>query len=272
MKEKTVLKVLRKYYTGFFMAWGMFCWIPCPHKIWDEDARSECLAMLSLLGLFMGGLWYALALALIKLGIPAALSAGLLAVYPFAISGGTHLDGFMDSCDAMKSGRSLEEKQRILKDSHSGAFAIIGCAMIFVLSFAASLSLFPGTGAAGYDFLPLVLLPCVSRVVSSLDVMSHTPMGHSEYKGDFERQKKLLPKLVMTAILLAGTALFFCAAKAAGSVEYIHSGIAALLLEALAGVLFGAYARKSLGGMSGDIAGYEIVVMETAGLIALSAI
>ena len=42
-----------------------------------------------------------------------------------AVTGGFHIDGFMDTMDAFHSYKPREEKLAILKDSHIGAFAVI---------------------------------------------------------------------------------------------------------------------------------------------------
>ncbi len=44
---------------------------------------------------------------------------------PVLITGGIHLDGLLDTSDALSSYKPTEEKLQILKDSHAGAFAII---------------------------------------------------------------------------------------------------------------------------------------------------
>ena len=43
---------------------------------------------------------------------------------PVLITGGIHLDGLLDTADALSSYKTKEEKLEILKDSHAGAFAL----------------------------------------------------------------------------------------------------------------------------------------------------
>ena len=50
------------------------------------------------------------------------------------VTGGIHLDGFMDTTDARSSYGDREKKLAILKDSHVGAFAVIGCSFYLILS------------------------------------------------------------------------------------------------------------------------------------------
>ena len=56
-------------------------------------------------------------------GCPCA--AACRAAIPLLITGGFHVDGFMDTMDAVHSYQPKEKKLEILKDSHIGAFAVI---------------------------------------------------------------------------------------------------------------------------------------------------
>ena len=110
-----------KLITGFFMAWGNFLTLPCPLKRWDNDLKNYMLGFLPSVGLIIGLIWAGVSLLLAVLPIPFLVTAFLLTMVPFVLSGFLHLDGFMDCCDAILSRRPLEYRQRILKDSHTGA-------------------------------------------------------------------------------------------------------------------------------------------------------
>ena len=56
---------------------------------------------------------------------------------PLLITGGIHMDGFLDVTDARSSFQSRERKLEILKDPHAGAFAIAGCGVYLLLYTAA---------------------------------------------------------------------------------------------------------------------------------------
>ena len=147
---------MKKAITGFFMSWGMFCAIPCPLKIWDENAKLYSVVMLPILGFVIGAVWAVVAFLLSLLGAPQLLSAAILAVCTALVSGFIHLDGFMDCCDAILSRRDLAERQRILKDSHTGAFAVISVVILFLLQFGAFAEF------AGKNVWMLVFLPAGS--------------------------------------------------------------------------------------------------------------
>jgi adenosylcobinamide-GDP ribazoletransferase len=49
------------------------------------------------------------------------------------VTGGFHLDGLMDTCDGIFSGKGRAEMLRIMKDSHVGAFGVIGLVCTLLL-------------------------------------------------------------------------------------------------------------------------------------------
>ena len=44
--------------TPFFMAWMMFCSIPCPSKRWDPEKTDQMLMCLPYVGLAIGAIWF----------------------------------------------------------------------------------------------------------------------------------------------------------------------------------------------------------------------
>ena len=58
-----------------------------------------------------------------------------MVLIPFAVTGGIHMDGYLDTADAMASWQPRERRLEILKDSNAGAFAVISCAVWFPLQF-----------------------------------------------------------------------------------------------------------------------------------------
>lgn len=245
--------------TAFFMAWGMFLSIPCPCKIWDEKARPWQLVYLPLVGLLVGALWAFAAYLAGAFGSLPALCAAVLAALPFVLTGFIHLDGFMDCCDAILSRRDLQTRQKILKDSHVGSFAVVCTIFLMLFMFAAFLDL-----DAAKNYPGLLLIPVFSRFASSFCVFSCKPMHTSQYASGFEaaQNKRQLTALAILNVLAAGLGLLLlprpwftvCALGAEG---------AALLSCYLA--------RKNLGGMSGDISGFSMTLGEAAGLLLLLA-
>lgn len=245
---------MKKVITGFFMSWGMFCAIPCPVKLWDEQARPMMLVCFPILGILMGAIWALLGFVLSKLqwGL---FAAALMAVVPFLLTGFIHLDGFMDCCDAILSRRDLAERQRIMKDSHTGAFAVICVVILILMQFA---------GFSRFDFREkfpaLLLIPAATRACAACAVMNLRPIGHSSYAGAFD-SRVTSGHRTAAWILLAVTVL-----ASAGLFGVYGLGAAAAAAGYWLAVWF---ADRNLGGMSGDVSGYGLTIGEAVGAIVL---
>ena len=203
MKEK-----LRKPLTALMMAWGTYLAIPCPYKVWDDALRPWQIVCLPPVGLVVGGIWALCAGIFAKLGFTGFLAAAILAAVPFLVTGFFHLDGFLDCCDAILSRRDLAARQKILKDSRVGAFAVVSAVLLFLLSFAAladcSFSLI---------WRALLLIPVVTRCMAGVAVETFAPMQTSQYAGSFaagktKTQRRILLGMYITVMLVVFLWLF----------------------------------------------------------------
>lgn len=162
---------MSEWLDGFSMAWGMFLAIPCPLRRWNEKAREKMLVCLPLVGLAVGGIWLGLYLLLRHAAI-GGLYTFLMAALPWLVTGFMHLDGYMDVCDAVLSRRELATRQRILKDSHCGAFAVIGMVLLALCQWSVFLS-----GSADESLWGLLLIPVATRACAGLAVLKLRPMA-----------------------------------------------------------------------------------------------
>ena len=237
---------MKKYRNAFWMCQSMFCAIPCPSKIWDEEARPKMLLFLPIIGLEIGLLWAGLGWLCQWLGLPQLVIGLVLCAFPFLVSGFIHLDGFMDVTDAVGSCRDIEKRRSILKDSHVGSFAVIGCLLLMIAQFAFCAS---STG----EFLTLIFIPVVSRCCSALAVTLIRPMFTSQYAGAFQRGISKVEPVVLSVMLIAAVTVAFPLCGKAGFA--LVGGLAGYALALIKGF-------KSLGGMNGDIAGYALTLSE----------
>ena len=175
---------------SLIIAFAMYSKFPMPRVDWEKKALSWALCWFPLVGLAVGAvLWLWLALAG-WLGFGAVFTAALALLLPIALSGGIHLDGFCDTCDALSSHQSRERKLEILKDSHTGAFAIICCGLYLLVRGHMQLSTF-------VPYLAVcVLVPWLLPNLNELPALS-APW-------EYVRQRIYLEKY----ILLSGSMLF----------------------------------------------------------------
>lgn len=230
----------------------MFTAIPVPMKVWDEDARPLMTLFLPAVGLIIGGLWALLAYFLRLLKLPALISGAALCAYPFLITGGIHMDGYLDVTDAVKSCRDLSGRRRILKDPNVGSFAVLACVLLIMAQFA----LFSSAKDTA-DILTLILIPTVSRTAAGIAVTVLRPMSESQYSGAYRRGVKRSHAAVLSVLLALELSL--------GGVflgKYGLAGPAVVL-----GYCHHAWrACRSLDGFSGDISGYALTFAEVCGI------
>ena len=117
--------MVKKWFRACVMCFSMFCAIPSPFRVWDDEARPLMTLFLPAVGAWIGILWTGLAYLTKLLGLPALIAGAILCAYPFLVTGGMHFDGFLDVTDAVKSWRDLDERRRILKDPNVGSFAVL---------------------------------------------------------------------------------------------------------------------------------------------------
>ena len=235
-------------YHSFVIAFSMFSKIPMPRCDWSKEHMNYSMCFLPWIGAVMGGLlfgWYQLA---VFLGLTPWLRAALMVLIPFWVTGGIHMDGYLDTADAMASWQPRERRLEILKDSRTGAFAVMACAVYFLLLFAAETQV---------DERTLPLLCCVfflSRSLAALGVVS-LPMARKE------GSRKKIVQGTMAAYLLLLAALM------------VWLGGALALIPLVAGAAtYGYYVWKCgkyFGGTTGDLSGYFITLCELVCALAL---
>ena len=254
-----------KFIIGFFMAWGNFITLPCPYKRWDNNLKNMMLAMLPGVGVVVGVLWMVLYAVLDWLVLPPMITSLIMTLYIFMVCGFMHMDGFMDCNDAIMSRRPLEDRQRILKDSLVGAFAVVTAVFLILGWFAAMTTAITEHSLNSVE-LNLLLIPVLSRGVSGLHVLTCKPIGHSQYVKDYEDKSrgKYRAALIIQMLAIAAIAAFL-----SGDIPKAAAVTAAVVISCTVAIF---YARKNLGGMSGDIAGYGICISELAGMLALAII
>lgn len=107
------------------VAFAMFSAVPVPQPVWNEKNMRYALCAFPLVGVVCGLAWWGWAALAARLSFPLLLRAAGLCLAPVLVTGGIHLDGYADTCDALASCAAPEKKQEILKDPHCGAFAVI---------------------------------------------------------------------------------------------------------------------------------------------------
>ena len=259
---------MKKYFKGFLMAISMFTVIPLPRYEWDDEGGKNIMKFYPAIGLIVGIIWYGVFRLLNLLGASIMVTTAITLITPFILTGMLHLDGYMDVCDALLSRRDKEEKLRILKDPHTGAFAVISVVMLFVVNFSALYTVINNSINNNSSInikisaIGLILIPIISRSLMGYLLLSKESMKGSSLGAFFKQGTGKVDKLILLTCLIISSI-----------VAIVILGIYGLIMS-LAMILISTFlvnnATKEFDGMSGDSAGYGLVIAETSGLLILS--
>lgn len=257
---------------SFVLAFSMFSKIPMPTVAWNKTNLRYMMCFFPFVGFLIG----ALAQAFFVLGrffpsgslcIPLALTLA-----PVLVTGGIHFDGFMDTCDALASHTSAEKKREIMKDSHVGAFAVLGavlyllsyfvlcvemCRKIGVSDFSSAstggivLGGFLHGGALGAFSLSFAL----SRFLSALAVCVFPKAGGSGLLRTFSDSAALRFTLWWCVSFIA--LIFFCLVVFCG-----RFGKAVVVSGIVSFAWYFFMSRRNFGGITGDLAGWFVQICE----------
>ena len=236
----------------------MYSKIPMPRVDWEKKALSWALCWFPLVGVVIGAVLYGWMALAEFLHIGSALFAAFALLIPIALSGGIHLDGFCDTCDALSSHQGKERKLEILKDSHTGAIAIICCGLYLLVFFGAwcEVELTERTAVV------LALGPVLSRSLSGQFAVN---MPNARGTGMLATFTEPMDRYKADLALGAWVAV----SGAAIAVTSLVEGGAALVGTLLVCLYYWAMSEKQFGGVTGDLAGFFLQTCELTMVLAV---
>ena len=158
------------------VAFAMFSAVPVPQFNWTEKNMRYAMCAFPLIGVVIGLLWFLCGV----LPLPGAARAAGFCLIPVWVTGGIHLDGYADTCDALSSYGDREKKLEILKDPHCGAFAVIRLCSYFAayLALCACVQFTPQAGLLW--MMALVLERALSGyAVAAFPMAKNTGLAHT---------------------------------------------------------------------------------------------
>ena len=94
---------MKSVISGLLVAFSMYSAIPVPQVNWEKQTMRWALGFLPLIGVLIGAIeWFWFAFC-VHFGAAGVFYAVIAALIPLAVSGGIHLDGLCDTCDALCS-------------------------------------------------------------------------------------------------------------------------------------------------------------------------
>jgi len=243
----------------FITALAFLTTLPTPATPYDPARFARAGRWYPLVGLVIGGL-----LLLVHWGaaqlFPPLLTAVLVVMTWVALTGGLHLDGLADCCDGLFAPVSPDRRLEIMSDSRSGAFAVVGVALLLMFKVAAMAAL--AAPVAPLPMAPLFIAPVLARW--TLLLAARQPTVRSDGMGA-GFASGLTSGVFVTAAL---TVLLIAAPLVMGGDWRLPVAILAAHIAAFAAI---AFARTRLGGVTGDVYGLVVELSELAVLLVYAA-
>jgi adenosylcobinamide-GDP ribazoletransferase len=236
---------------GFFIALQFLTRLPSPIRGDLSTAElGRSMRWFPAVGIIVGllvGLVDLIASQALAPPVRAMLAVALL----IAITGVLHLDGLMDTCDAIFAFTTPERRLEIMRDSRVGSFAIAGAATMLLLKYAAILSL-----PADRALVSFVAMGAVSRwamVYATVRYPSARPagLGNAFKLAAGRAELGWATIFAIVGVIAAGTA-----------------GVAALVLAWLFTIVLARYTMSKIPGLTGD--NYGAICEATETLVALA--
>ena len=234
---------------SFFIAFSMYSKIPMPQFEWKDEDMRYALCFFPWVGAVIGVLWYLWKWICARFGVGPLCYTVVGTAIPILITGGFHVDGFLDTCDALHSYQPRERKLEILKDPHTGAFAIISLCCYFLLC----AGIFSEMRTERLFAAALVFV--FSRSLSGISVVTFQAAKNSGLLRTFQdgAQKRNVRIVLILWLVAAGVGFYLTAGVC---------GVAAAVVGLAVFFYYYQFSRKQFGGITGDLAGYFLQLCE----------
>ena len=123
---------------GLLAALQFLTRLPLPAGVYSLE---NGVVWLPVAGFILGGILALTDVALRWLQAPAMLESTILVALLIGLSGALHVDGLMDTCDAVFTHASPERRLEIMRDPRAGAFGVAGLVCVVALKISALASL-----------------------------------------------------------------------------------------------------------------------------------
>jgi len=237
--------------SGLLGAFKTLTRFPLPPRAMEREERT--LFWFPFVGAFLG--LFSVGISFLPLP-PSVLSALMIATSAY-LTRGFHLDGLCDLADGLGGGWTKERALAIMKDSHSGAFALITLCCTLLIQYAALQHLVQLR-------LALVLVPVLGRLMQVLGAacMTYARSGEGTASNLVRSAKKRHALAAGMQLLLLFVALSFLV-----PMTFVYAFLASALSAVLVTLVVMRIAHKRLGGVTGDVLGAIEVLSESAAMV-----
>jgi adenosylcobinamide-GDP ribazoletransferase len=242
------------------IAFSMFSKIPMPFLEWKEEDMRYIYCFLPLVGVVISLVEVLIFIYCDLYNAHNFLRAAIMTAAPVIVTGGIHLDGFMDVQDALASNGSRERKFEILKDPHIGAFAIIKLLVFLLLVFSSYVVI-----DSYKEMFAVSVIFVISRSLACAVILSNECAKQSGMLYSFVKCMKGKAVGVAAVVGVVLSVIVLELTMPIASIGVMATGVAWLYI-------FGKSMNKNFGGITGDTLGYFICISEEVALLTIALI
>ena len=221
---------------------------PVPSR-WSAQVSAQTVVFFPLVGALVGGFVATSDLAL--QAFPMLPRSTLVVGLWLFITGGLHIDGWIDACDAMAPGLTSEKALVAMRDPRAGAMGVGGAVVLLGTKWAALANLADGRAA-------WILLAAVTARWAVALVMVALPYGGGFRGIGWAMSRGLGWGHAAMATALMGGCLLFTGVEALAAATAVAVVATALVVLPL---------RRRLGFVSGDVYGATVELSEVSILL-----
>ncbi|OIJ12802.1 cobalamin 5'-phosphate synthase [Anaerobacillus arseniciselenatis] len=242
---------MKQFIYGFLLAVQFLTRVPvsfqCP---WNKQTSRWALRSYPLVGLLLGFI-IVFTFYILQPHLSTWMMTVLLITLWVGLTGGLHLDGWMDVADAVGSNAPLQKKWEIMKDPHVGSFGIIALLFLLIWKTVLIYSLLN----IGYGLIFSIILIMATTRLCTVILLIFLPTAKKEglaavWKANIER-----------------TDLLFAIVPVVIVVIYLDQFLILIPAYFLFVIFYGLWVMKAFKGINGDLLGTAIEGGELWGLM-----
>ena len=228
---------------------------PIPKSISPDD-MGRTTPFFPMVGLLIGLILVVINYALSYIWAPYIVNV-LLIISLIVITGGLHLDGLMDTCDGIFSGKDRERTLEIMHDSRVGAMGVLGAICIIVLKMVFLSAANPGSKMAALIAFPMLGRFSMVFAVSAFPYARTSP-GLGSLFVEYAKKRYIFWAIVQVLVVTIPLLLW--------------KAFPVIVIVVAFTWLLGKWLTNRLEGLTGDTYGAICEITETMSLALISAI
>lgn len=257
------MKNMKPIWNSFKIAFSMYSKIPMGKSDWTKENMRYVLCFFPMVGVAIGAIMYLVlmygTMYLQGKNFGLFFLTTIAVAIPVWVTGGIHLDGLLDTADALSSYQEKDKRLEILKDPRAGAFAIITCVVYFLIYlgiYHLAVEVCVGKKEGCYEMLLILCLGFIlARAYSGLSIVTFQMAKNTGLAATFSdmAQKKIVRNCMLIYIVGISIGMMMV---------HIIIGSVAIITSFFVFLYYKKMSLQMFGGITGDLCGWFLQICE----------